>query len=322
MTGTTENEIRIHSGRGCVYFNFGANYALHLVVSLYSLRKYYDGPVTVFLAPDRHAGKLTRTLEQLGADVRLLDGLSKSCDRHRLFYESPYETTLSFDSDIIFRAPIDDLWEPLEREGVLVTRFFPDPSSRLLMLKAIRPLVDEARYQRAVRRIADEEVDINIGVMGISRPRGDGFLAEWTEHMEKGRDRSILLLDEMLVVALVGDYPHYLADEIRNCPADDIFRRTDPREAKVLHYFCDGAIIDGQRMGRNPKTWCGQFWFATYFEAKVNLGLRQWRIRDNGFPMHVEPLFANGPVHALRYCLRECERAIRRARYRLVRRAS
>ena len=86
------------------------------------------GPVTVFLLDEPHTAALKRDLEKLGASVVVTDRLSKSGDRHLVFRESPYETTLLFDSDIVFRAPIDDLWEPLEREGALVTRFFPPPA--------------------------------------------------------------------------------------------------------------------------------------------------------------------------------------------------
>jgi hypothetical protein len=67
------------------------------------------------------------------------------------------------------------------------------------------------------------------------------------------------LLDEMLVVALIGDYPHFLADEIWNCPADECFRRTNLADAVIIHYFADGHHLFGnQRMGRNPGTWAGK----------------------------------------------------------------
>jgi len=303
-----------HPRRGCVYFNFGKRYALHLVVSVHSLRRHYDGPVTVFLLDEPHTTALKRDLEKLGASVVVTDRLSKSGDRHLVFRESPYETTLLFDSDIIFRAPIDDLWEPLEREGALVTRFATPPSGRLKMLEGVAPLVGRERYERAVIRVRDERVDINVGVMGFARPRGDAFLAEWSDCMEQGRGKDILLLDEMSVVALAEHHPHYLADEQWNCPADEMFRSIDPAEAKILHFFLDGAVIDGRRIGRNVETWTGRQWFEAYRAAKADIDLSRWRLGDAYFPRNAERPFESGVKVTLRLWLKDCERAIRRIR--------
>lgn len=317
------------SGRGCVFFNFGTAYALRLLVSIYSLRKFYDGPITVFLAPDENSDALGQDIHKIGADVALMDQLSSTCDRYRVFTESPFEATLSFDSDIVFRGSIDALWEPLERDGVLVTRFFaplygvegtaasPGFGNRMALLENIQDLVERSTYDRAVQRLADR-IDINIGVLGVSRPRGDGFLADWAECMERGRNRAILLLDEMLVVALVGDYPHYLADESWNCPADEYFRRTNLADASIIHYFADAHFLLGHRMGRNPATWAGRIWYACYFEAATAHDLKRWRVLDRSFDWKAEPLLANGPVMAAKNTLRNAERAIRRARKRLL----
>lgn len=304
----------VQSGRGCVYFNFGKRYALHLVVSVHSLRHHYDGPVTVFLLDEPHTAALKRDLEKLGASVVVTDRLSKSGDRHLVFRESPYETTLLFDSDMIFRAPIDDLWEPLEREGALVTRFHPPQASRLTMLKGVAPLVGQERYERAVIRVGQERVDINVGVMGFARPRGDAFLAEWSDLMEQGRGKDILLLDEMLVVALAEHHPHYLADERWNCPADEIYRSIDPAEAKILHFFLDGAVIDGRRIGRTVETWTGRQWFEAYRAARADIDLSRWRLGDEYFPREAERPFESGAKVTIRLWLKDCERAIRRAR--------
>ena len=123
----SSNVGKDQKGRGCVYYNFGKVYVARLLVSVYSLRKHYSGPVTVFLADDPSVNKLREVLQKFQIDVIIKNDLSKSFDRHKIFFESPYETTLSFDSDTIFMGPIDQLWEPLERHGVLETRFHIPP---------------------------------------------------------------------------------------------------------------------------------------------------------------------------------------------------
>lgn len=313
--------------RGCVYFNFGTAYALQLLVSIHSLRRHYSGPITVFLLADPHSSALKNDIESLGASVILMPGLSKSHDRHRIFFESPYETTLSVDADTIFRGSIDALWHPLEREGVLVTRFFAPPFgiegnpdvhgdvSRLGHLEDVRALLGQARFEIAVHRMVHDRIDVNIGLLGISRTTGAAFLSEWAKLMEAARDRKIVLLDEMLVVGLLAGYPHYLADEAWNCPADEIFRRTNLADAIVLHYFGDGAVLSGrQRMGRNAATWAGREWYKAYGEASSALDLRPWRLLDRNFDRRAEPAFANGATHELRGWLKTAERGVRRVR--------
>jgi hypothetical protein len=292
----------IAAERGCVFFNFGSHYALRLLVALSSLRHFYSGPVTTFVARDEAGIALAPELERLDSRVTFVDSLSKSADKHRLFLDSPYRTTLAFDSDVLFVEPIDELWEPLEREGVLVTRFFPAPDgyggpgqwSRVELLKGVRNLVDRETYAEALRRMRDERIDVNIGVMGISRPRGDAFLADWAERIERGRGQGSLLLDEMLVVALLPKHRHFLADEEWNCPADEFFRRTNLGDARVIHYFADGTSVHGIRIGRNPATWAGRGWYAAYADARRELNLAVWESSD--------------PTFARRYVLAETRR--------------
>ena len=328
---TADMAKREQSTRGCIYFNFGTDYALQLLVSVHSLRKHYGGPITVFLLADRHSSALKNDIESLGASVILVADLSKSHDRHRIFHESPYETTLSMDADTIFLGPIDSLWEPLEREGLLVTRFSAPPYgidgkldahgefSRISLLENIRELLGPARFELAVRRMIDDRIDMNIGVLGISRDRGAGFLSEWAELMEKGHARKIDLLDEMLVVGLIAGYPHHLADEIWNCPANEMFRRTNLADAIVIHYFADGYPLWGdQRMGRNAATWAGRKWYAAYREAATALNLRPWRFLDPNFDRRAEPALANGAAYAFRTWLKDMQRGIRPMRNRIL----
>lgn len=294
--GNGQTRKGVSSDRGCLFFNFGESCALRLLVAVFSLRRFYDGPITTFLARDPAGIRLRAQLEQLGSEVVFDDRISKSWDRHHLFLESPYRSTLVFDSDLLFQGPIDDLWAPLEREGVLATRFFPPlygvdgspdrPRGRVYrmgLMEQLRDLVDADAYSTAIRRLVDERIDINVGVMGISRPKGDAFLNDWSALMERGRHADIMILDELLVVVLLPGYRHFLADEAWNCPADEYFRRTNLADARVIHYFADGHNVRGTRLGRNPATWAGKKWFEVYREAGEQIDLEHWESRDPHF---------------------------------------
>lgn len=313
--------------RGCVFFNFGTGAALQLLVSVWSLRRHHSGPVTVLLQRDRDADALARDLARLDVETRFVDGLSRSGDRHRVFLGSPYATTLSFDSDILFKGPIDGLWAPLEREGVLVTRFSAPPYGvggtrdrpgemcRVDHLAAVAGLIGPELHEQALRRMLDDGIDLNIGVIGISRPRGDAFLADWAAALERGRGRDIAIMDEMLVVGLVNRHPHWVAEERWNCPADAPFRTTSLDEAAAIHFFADGHLLDGRvRLGRNRHSEAGQMWYDAWREAGRALDLARWRRLDRRFDRHAEGLFAHGPAFALKLLLRERRERRRRAR--------
>ena len=325
---------REQKGRGCLYFNFGTERVLQLLVSIHTLRKHYKGPITVFLQPDKFSDRLSRDLEGLDVSIEYHERMSRSFDRHKVFLNSPYATTLSLDSDIVFFGPIDELWEPLEKEGVLVTRFYhppfgidgtpeaPTSDSRVALLDMMRPLIGDAAHDLTLNRFVHDRIDINIGVFGISRPKGDAFLAEFAQNMEDGRDLSVPLFDEMLVNALVGKYPHFLADEKWNCPADEFFRCTNLADAIAIHYFGDGSkVFDVHSpMGRNIRTWAGKKWYAAYFELARTMDVSLWRKLDRNFDRRAEPPFAHGPGLTLRYWAKDVENALRRVRDILLRR--
>ena len=281
--------------RGCIFYSFGNAYALRTLVAVFSLRQVYQGPVSIFLAEDSAGIKQKPLLEQLGCQVNFVDYTSQSEVKHRIFLESPYETSLVFDSDLIFLKPIDGLWLPIEEEGLLVTRFYPAPygvdgtpgrpgwASRMAHLESIRDFVAPATYAAAVKRLIDMRIDINVGVMGISKPLGNDFLFEWADAMERARSKKILLLDEMLTVALTAKHRHFLADERWNCPADEFFRRTNLADANIIHFFADGCRVHGIRLGRNPSTWAGKKWYEMYLRASQQIDLKYWEQRDPKF---------------------------------------
>jgi hypothetical protein len=313
--------------RGVVIFHFGYEYGLRLLVCLYTLRKYYSGPVTVFLRDDKASKELRPLIEKMDISVEMKRGMSQSFDRHRVFLESPYESTLSIDSDTIFQGPIDELWEPLEREGCLVTRCRipsygvegtpqrPGWGNRVGHLQSVKTLLTQTDFDGAMDRLL-RGTDINIGMLGFSRPKGNAFLQDWTEHMERGQKLRAVIMDEILIVSLYWKYPHALVEDKWNCPASEYFRQSNVGDARMIHYFSDGTWIFGARIGRSTSSWAGRKWFEAYREAELHMDLKRWRRRDPYFYGPITRLvkfIANQP-NALMYTLRRLSKALQARR--------
>lgn len=324
MTGEMAEPLR-QQGRGVVVFHFGYAYGLRLLVCLYTLRKYYAGPVSVFLRDDQAGRELRPLLEKMDLTVAMKPWLTRSFDRHRVFLESPYATTLSIDSDTIFQGPIDELWDPLEREGALVTRYRaqaygvegtpdrPGWGNRVGHLQSIRPLLTKEDFDSAIDRLVTQGIDINIGMLGFARPKGEAFLQDWAQRLERGRNLKADIMDEMLIVGLYWKYPHVLADEKWNCPASEYFRGTCVADARMIHYFADGNRFFGAKIGRSSSSWAGRLWLAAYSEASQHMDLKRWRRHDSYFdgPLKRIVKFCANQPHALMYTLRRVSEALK-----------
>ncbi len=317
-------------GRGIVIFHFGYAYALRLLVCLYTLRKHYAGAVTVFLRDDKAGRELRPIIESLGIRVEIKQGFSQSFDRHRVFLESPYASTISIDSDTVFQGPIDELWEPLEQAGALLTRFRAHPygvegtperrgwGDRVALLDGVKSLLAPQDYNAAFERLVLQGIDVNIGLMGFSRPTGDEFLLDWADHMERGRDLKASIMDEMLINGLHGRHRCNLVDDKWNCPASEFYRLTSVTDARMIHYFADGSRIFGARMARSTSSLAGRIWLKAYAEADQHLDLKRWRKHDSYFdgPLRRLARFCANQPHALMYTLRRISTALKGLRDR------
>ena len=278
------------------------------MVAVYSLRRYCREPITVFLEDFPEKDRLVDDLEKFDVNYLSFDfqGHRYSTIKPFVLSLSPYKHTFALDSDLLFLSSVKPLWAPLSEKGVLVTRFhFPvygmggsakrhGFASRVKHLDKTKHLVSESDYERTRYRLLEENIDINIGVLGHVKDKGAPFLSELLEIVDK--NRSTELVDEMVTNILVSRHDHFLADEAWNCPSDDRVRRTSLKDAKILHYFADEFFIGGRFLGRNPATPEGQLWFQTLNEMNEEHDLGHWLIYDT--------INENLPMRLLRATLR------------------
>ena len=282
-----------NGSRGCLFINFGTSHIVNLFVALHSLRQVYQGPVTLFLIKgERYQDRLGAQIEEaFNASLFWIDrppSIKFWNIKQIVLQLSPYRSTIVFDSDLLFVKPIDPLWEPLEEKGILLTRFFPNPygidgsaenpgwANRVQYVNDIKHLLSDDEYRQTIKQLLIDEIDVNTGVMGHVKGKGDAFLQDWKRRIEKGL--SLTLVDEILAVALLHRYPHFLADEKWNCPADEFFRKTNIRDAAIIHYFADGARLPFGNiiLGRAGHTWASTKWFTHFYKVRSEYKLNEW----------------------------------------------
>jgi hypothetical protein len=118
--------------QGVIYFHHGAKHSVRLVVSLYSLRRVYQGPVAIL---DSGEPVTKPILECLRADKRLnvsikpipLERLKRNTayvGKASLWRHSPFDVSLLIDADTVVRKDPSRLLEfAATGPGFVVTRF-------------------------------------------------------------------------------------------------------------------------------------------------------------------------------------------------------
>lgn len=259
---------------GITFFNFGGSCVVRLFVALHSLRKFYRGPITVFLARgDRFNERIVPDLARLDVDFQWFDMEAiakknmKCVLKPKLFLMSPYTNTLMMDGDMLFQGDPSVLFMALVDKGFLVTRFSTWNTDGPKMRERIQKFRDKLTDVQWAH-LTDGKVKVpavNIGVMGWSRG-SDLVMERW----------------ESLTLAVAGQhmadehaaqvtFPFYQSAVVgpewnESCvyPANK-----DLSQAKVLHYH-GGKHSDPKRP--SSRRWLRAFQDLLRSREVVGLG--------------------------------------------------
>jgi hypothetical protein len=213
--------------RGVVYLLTGVGHAVRLAVSLWSLRRYYNGPVTLFTTqPASHA-----IGAQLAADRRLAlqhQTLQQAVHRRNSSYltkvkllpQSPYETTLFLDADTLVTGAVLELFEAAEESGFAATRFAEWTTSGRRMQRRItswrrvsQDLYAESEYARLIEETLQSRPAINTGVFAYRF--GIPLLDAWQRLTNAGWRQFIC--DEIALQILLQRFSYRLLNCQYNC---------------------------------------------------------------------------------------------------------
>jgi len=255
--------------RGVLYYNTGTKCAVRLLVSLYSLRQHYSGPVTILSEGDESHALCGRIADALGAELKEWDcGVPSGTNRAylaktRYHLGTPYETTIALDSDTLVVGEISELFGLAEQHGFCVARLGNWSTHGRIISKRIRGWGQH--WPELIPSALKFGPAINCGVVAF---RQDAALcADWLHFALPGRESFIP--DEVCCQILLHRHPHHILDGQwnRSCKHDD----PDKPDTRIIHYH-------GKKHCRPGLPYHGQKWMAVYEEvvAQNVAAIRSW----------------------------------------------
>jgi len=259
---------------GVLYINIGLKHATHLVVSLWTLRRHWRGPVAIAAGCDASRAFVDRLVadKRLGPLQRVdFDYQKQAGKRSGSVYLAktsmarftPFDRTAFLDADTFVAGPIDDVF-PQDAE-IRLTQFCQWTTRTAKIRRRIAPWAevcpDEVQWS-----LDHEYPAINTGVMGWRLGTiSDHFHLDWAGTTAK---RVCFICDELAAQLIAPYYPCQVLDDRWNA---------SPKFAWERHGF--------DTPGADPRIWHGhgfkfvksangrRLWVPAYEEAlSLNVG--------------------------------------------------
>lgn len=221
--------------RGIIYFNSGLGCLLRMAVSIHSLRKVYQGDITILCDKASYShceqiGKLYNVnakeidVEKLTKNTALLN----KCRMHEL---TPYDVSVFIDADTIVYRDVSYLFNLAEKFEFVATQFCEWTTKdrriqqRILQWESIcssNPFI-------SIEKAIGHGPAINTGVFAFTK--NSKLMARWYDFALQGL--SFFIPDEIACQILIAHFPSYIADHTYNESCKYGFTTS---QTKVLHF--------------------------------------------------------------------------------------
>jgi len=216
---------------GIIMFNKNQKCVVRALVSLYTIRKFYDGPITFFIetSPDG----FDTSVKEFGCDVIYNDDnkdLKTLVRKTSLFVDSPYEKTLWLDSDTALVGKIDEMFDYLENYEVVIPNFADWHSDGRIIKRRIMNFKGHVSDE-ILNTALDHKPAVNTGV--VAYRKNTTFMKDWIELAIK-TNGLCFISDEIAFQVLYPSYKGiYIAPQKFNVSA----RFGDAVEDKRIIHF-------------------------------------------------------------------------------------
>lgn len=235
---------------GVIYFNQGSKCLLRMIISIYSLRKYYDGPISVISSGDDSHKWCNDLFDDTDISV-VYASFDKSLEGKNDVYLkkasvnnwTPYEISVFLDADTLVRGNIDDLFEYAKKYDFVVPQFTSWTTDTKAIIRRINGWKDA--HPNLIDGALSFGKAVNCGVFAFKKDTD--FVLNWCKDIMPGRHNFIP--DETGMQVTLQQYRHFVCDQKYNVSC----KYSNPRDpdARIIHYHgrkhCrlndDGEII-------------------------------------------------------------------------------
>ena len=218
--------------RGVIYYNRGVSCIIRLLISIKSLRKYYDGPITIFLE-NSDLSKFKDFLDKYDVSIYEVDPekLDSSYVRKIAISKlSPYDETVFIDADTLVVGKIDEIFDSIKDHDLSVTQFCNWSSSGRAIgrrIKGFAKYISEDTLQKAL----SYGPAVNTGIYGF--PKNSPIFNEWLELAKMGQSSGLYIPDEIACQILLHKYKTKILDSKFNVSVKFGMNDIDKR---VIHF--------------------------------------------------------------------------------------
>ena len=228
---------------GVVMYNKGTGCVARLVTSLNSLRKHYQGPVTLFLEGDHPAELVDSFRKEFNVEVTF-DSNPETGTYVRaveLCRKTPYDLTMWLDSDTLVVGPIDEMIEAANGYDIAIPHFALWRSDGPMISARIRD------YESVVPQYMSGAISygpaINCGVYSFTK--NTPFLEEWNWLAKQGEtvktwdkkknrwNTGIFIPDEKACQVLLHRYNAKIMSPKFNV---SVIHDPDTEDKRIIHY--------------------------------------------------------------------------------------
>ncbi len=251
-----EKKTPTSTTKGVIYYNAGRGALVRLTVSLHTLRKIYNGPITILCDVDslEHCLPLkdlfgVNIVSIKLAKLRKNRVLLTKCLLHKV---TPYEKSIYIDADtIIFKDPTEYIFDKLNYFDFVVPQFSNWTTKTRKIKKRLAEWKDV--YPELYKESVKPRVAINTGTFGFNKQ--STLMRDWYKLAVKGKQ--FFIPDEVCCQLMLGTYPYssISMDFNTSCKLDDITDNT-----YILHYHGrKNCRWDGDKFSFNAHLWVEQF---------------------------------------------------------------
>jgi len=217
--------------KGIIYLNQGTKCIQRLLVSVFSLRKYYSGNITVFTIAEQPEWFL-ELLEKLKCDAVALEhkGIRPLVRKATLWRDSPYDLTMFLDADTVIVAPIDEYFDKIKEHKFCTGEFAEWKTTGSTMKRRINSFASivpdyvepSIKYGKAT----------NTGIFGFTKDAP--ILKEWEWLTIEGQKVN-RIPDEVGCQMLLHKYHHWLAP-VQWGVSVKMSQPHHAEDMKIIHY--------------------------------------------------------------------------------------